>query len=127
METAKLFAGDVAFHDAEEVLTFLAGGSDRAGFVQVIQGRTTDPERMTAMLQQGSAELAEMRPDVIGGIVASYGDGEFTQAVYFTSEAEARAGERRDQFQQRYTNEMAPALRDLRYFDLREPWLYSRG
>jgi hypothetical protein len=35
-----------------------------------------------------------MRPDVIGGIVARYGDGEFTQAVYFTSEAAARENEK---------------------------------
>src|SRR5262249_19165288 len=56
METAKLFAGDVTFHDSQEVLPFLEGGSDRAGFVQVIQGRMDDSERIRAMLQQESAQ-----------------------------------------------------------------------
>jgi hypothetical protein len=124
METAKLFAGDVAFHDSQEVLTFLEGGSDRAGFVQVIQGRTDDPERMRTMLESSTAQLRQIRPDVIGGIVARYGEGEFTQAVYFTSETAARQGERQEEFQER-SDEMAATVQDARFFDLSQPWLYS--
>ena len=124
METAKLFAGDVAFHDSQEVLTLLEGGSDRAGFVQVIQGRTDDPERMRTTLESSTAQLRQIRPDVIGGIVSRYGEGEYTQAIYFTSETAARQGERQEEFQERY-DEMAPMMGDLRYFDLPQPWLYS--
>jgi hypothetical protein len=39
--------------------------------------------------------MKEMRPDVIGGIVAWHPQhGRFTNAIYFTSEAEARAKEK---------------------------------
>ena len=126
METAKLFAGDVTFHDSPDVLTFLEGGSDRAGFVQVIQGRSRDPERLSRMFDEATmAQLRQARPEVIGGLVARYGDGEFTQAVYFTQEAAAREGERQEEFQQRYAEDMAPLMSDLRYHDLKQPWLYS--
>jgi hypothetical protein len=124
METAKLFAGDVAFHDSQEVLTFLEGGSDRAGFVQVIQGRTDDADGMRTMMESSTAQLRQIRPDVIGGTVARYGDGEFTQAVYFTSETAARQGERQEEFQER-SDRMAAMTRDVRFFDLPQPWLYS--
>ena len=39
------FDGEVTFHDCDDVTMFLGGGSDDAGFVQVIQGRLSDPER----------------------------------------------------------------------------------
>jgi len=127
METAKLFAGDIAFHDSADVLTFLEGGSDRAGFVQVIQGRSRDPERLGRMFDESTmAQLRQARPELIGGLVARYGDGEFTQAVYFTEEAAARAGERQEEFQQRYAEDMAPLMSELRYYDLKQPWLSTR-
>src|SRR3954452_2468637 len=36
-ETAKAFSGDVTFRDCHDVDTMLGGGSNDAGFVQVIQ------------------------------------------------------------------------------------------
>src|SRR6266536_1687518 len=46
METSKLFSGEVIFHNCEEIDQIRTGGSDTAGFVQVIQGRVRDVERM---------------------------------------------------------------------------------
>jgi hypothetical protein len=125
METAKLFAGDVTFHDCPDALTFLDGGSDEAGFVQVIQARGDAPDQMQQRMEQQSDELRQIRPDVIGGLFTRQGDREFTQAIYFTSEEAARQGERDERFQQRYTEEIAPQFEQIRYFDLRRPWLYS--
>jgi hypothetical protein len=125
MDTAKLFAGDVAFHDSREVVPFLQGGSDRAGYVQVTQGRTRDPEQLVALLNHSAAELAELHPEIIGGTVALYGDGDFTEAVYFTSQAEARRGEQREEFQERLAEQSAPLMIEIRHYDLAEPWLYS--
>ena len=42
------FSGDAAFHDCRDVEQLLGGGSDDAGFVQVIQGRTRDVELIAA-------------------------------------------------------------------------------
>ena len=41
-ETARLFSGDVTFQETEGVVTWMGGGSDEAGFVQVMEGRVLD-------------------------------------------------------------------------------------
>jgi hypothetical protein len=125
--TAAAFDGDVTFTNCPDVDSFGAGGSDEAGFVQVMVGRGD-----RAVIQPLAAEvdeaLARMRPDVIGGIVAWPGDGTFVQVVYFTSEAEARANEGLASA----TDEDKAAMERLgslmtvdRYIDLSDPWLYS--
>jgi hypothetical protein len=126
-ETSKLFSGEVTFHDCREVFSFLRGGSDDAGFVQVIQGRVADTARMRELMDASSPLLAEYRPEIIGGTIALHGDGGFTEAVYFTSEEEAREGERKElppELRDRFEEEMSQ-LSDVSYLDLREPWLRS--
>jgi hypothetical protein len=128
METAKLFSGDVTFHDCREVLQFGRGGSDDAGFVQVIQGRVRDVERMRELNEQSDSVWGDFRPDVIGGIVAMHGDGGYTNAVYFTSEEAAREGERQEppaELKALIDEEMALHEGELTFLDLREPWLRS--
>jgi hypothetical protein len=92
-QTSKAFAGEVTFHDCNDVDLLLDGGSDRAGFVQIMQGRTHDQSAMRDGRQAQEAELRRLRPDLLGGVVAWHGDGGFTQASFFTSEAEARKNE----------------------------------
>lgn len=125
-ETAKYFEGDVTFRDCTDVDTTLGGGSDSAGFVQVMQGRALDRARLTELEQELTAKLTELRPDVIGSLRAWDGD-HFTEAIYFTSEAEARAGEAK--MTETATPEMAEfgsLVEDMTYIDLKEPWLRSR-
>ena len=126
-EASRYFAGEVSFHDCPQVLTFLDGGSDDAGFVQIIQGRTSDPDRMRELLERSGKALQEFRPEIIGGLVALHGDGGFTQVVYFTSEAAAREGERREAPPelQELDQEVATAFTDATFFDLTRPWLHS--
>ncbi len=128
-QTAKVFQGDVTFHDCSEVHLFGQGGSDDAGFVQVMQGRYTDPARAVELLRRSEQPLRELRPDVIGGELCLHGDGGFTQAVYFTSEAEARAGENTQPPPevQAWLDEEAAMTSDLVFYDLTDPWLHSPG
>src|ERR671915_430859 len=44
-ETAKLFSGEATFRDSRHVAVDVTGDPDAAGFVQVMQGRGSDPER----------------------------------------------------------------------------------
>jgi hypothetical protein len=89
----KAFDGDVTFHNCRDVDTAFGGGSNDAGFVQVIQGRATDQTEMRRRAPQLEAQLHERRPDILGITVAWHGDGTFTEAVYFTSEQAAHEGE----------------------------------
>jgi hypothetical protein len=92
-QTAPAFEGEIEFLDCDDVDAIFGGGSDQAGFVQVIEGRAKDP---AAMKSQGAAmedALRATRPDILGGLIAWHPDRGFTQIVYFTSEADARAAE----------------------------------
>lgn len=93
-ELRKYVAGEPTFHNCTEVDTFLRGGSNDAGFVQFMIGTATDKTRARKLEQELMPALSQQRPDVIGGITAWDGNW-WCQAVYFTSEAEAREGERR--------------------------------
>ncbi|GAA4086145.1 hypothetical protein [Actinomadura miaoliensis] len=128
-ETSACFGGEVTFRHCAESETWLGGGSDDAGFVQVIQSMVTDLPDLRARLRAMDEDaLRAFRPDVIGGLLAVDPGGVSTEAVYFTSEAAARAGERR-QPPPDLLETMDGLMRcyegDLAYYDLRDPWLYS--
>ncbi|MDP8977102.1 MAG: hypothetical protein M3N17_00680 [Actinomycetota bacterium] len=129
-ETARLFDGAAAFRDYASAETFLGGGSDEAGFVQVMQGRSNDIDRMVAAERELSGLLREHRPDLIGGTVGWTRAGEFTETAYFTSEAEAREGERRleqgPSDLQAAFQEWMGMVEEIEYLDLADPWLFSR-
>jgi hypothetical protein len=124
--TSGLFGDDVEFHDCSEVITFGGGGSDEAGFVQVIQGRVNDEAKLREMMAQADEQMSQVRPDVLGGTVALHVDGGFTQVVYFSSEADARAGEKSEQTpeaESRNAEMMSVFTGPPTFFDLPQPWL----
>jgi nucleoid-associated protein YgaU len=128
-ETEKFFEGDVMFHDCPRVETFLKGGSDDAGFVQIIQGHVSDIDEAIRLTRQLDESLPKVRGDVIGGTTAYNPNGRYTEAVYFTSEAEARDGERKmgesEESQARLKEMEAVSVEEPKYIDLRDPWLLS--
>jgi hypothetical protein len=86
----------VAFADSVDVVTMLGGADKDAGFVQVMRGRITDPEKMSRVRDNmADMELAmgRHRPDILGDVIAIHADGSYTDTVYFTSEEDARRGE----------------------------------
>nr|WP_240977639.1 hypothetical protein [Knoellia sp. DB2414S] len=121
------FDGPATFHDCDDAMMFLDGGSDDAGFVQVIQGRVADPERFRSLMSGPMDVMHEQRPEIIGGTIAMEPDGWFTETVSFRSEAEAREGERRDmpsEDRDRWMREMEQ-MQDVHYYDLHRPWFAS--
>lgn len=127
-ETSKLFDGEVSFKDSEDVVVDVTGDPDTAGFVQVIQGRTSDPARARALMGEDSSDWAQFRPDVIGTFVVAHDDGAYTMAAYFTSEAEAREGERKEPppaLKATMEEMMSLEVGTPEYLDLKEPWLHS--
>jgi hypothetical protein len=128
-ETARLFEGEATFHDCDDVTMMLDGGSDDAGFVQVIQGRLSDPGKFRMMMDQPMDMLHRERPDIIGGTIAIDKDGFFTQTIAFTTETAAREGEMK-QMPQEMVDQMADmnaAMSDVSYHDLHHPWFATAG
>lgn len=121
------FTGDVTFHDCGDVTLLLGGGSDEAGFVQVIQGRVRDRDRLHEIVEQSQSLLAAYREDVLGATLAIDEDGYCTQTVAFTNEAAARQAETKelpDEVKQLVEEEMS-LFEDVEYLDLHQPWFAS--
>jgi hypothetical protein len=128
-ETSTLFTGDAAFRDSRDVVVDITGDPDDAGFVQVIQGRNSDPARARELMGQDTSEWTAFRPDVIGSVAVDHDDGAYTVAVYFTSEEEAREGERKEpppELKAQMEEMDALSVGTPEFFDLKQPWLYSR-
>ena len=128
METSKLFTGEVMFRDSSDVTADVAGDPDTAGFVQVMQGRSSDPDRARELMAQNPDEWAAFRPDVIGSVAVGHEGGAYTMAMYFTSEQAAREGESKEpppQLKALMEEMNQLSLGEPQFLDLRQPWLYS--
>jgi hypothetical protein len=127
-ETSRLFSGEASFRDSSDVTLDLAGNPDEAGFVQVIQGRGTDPDRARELMAEDSEAWADFRPDIIGSVAVGHEGGAYTMAIYFTSEAEAREGERKEpppELKAQMDEMGALSVGEPEFFDLKQPWLYA--
>ncbi|MEI7056475.1 hypothetical protein WBG06_11715 [Nocardioides sp. CCNWLW239] len=120
---AEVMDGPMEFHDCDDVTLLFDGGSDDAGFVQIIRGRVDDPSRLKAMMTDTTA-LHEARPDILGGTLAIEADGSFIDTVAFTSEAAARKGEQIEPPED-VRRELDYAMKDATFYDLRHPWFES--
>ena len=89
---------DVEFHDCDTIHTMGGGGSDDAGFVQVMVGTIKDRAKFDDIAGRSAeieATLKAFRTDVIGEVMAVHTDGVgYHDFIYFESEALARAGEK---------------------------------
>ncbi len=115
--------GPIEFHDCDDVTLLMDGGSDTAGFVQVIRGKVDDPDRLKAMFADTTA-LHEMRPEIIGATLAFEPDGTFTETVAFTDEASARKGEQMERPPE-ISEDFSYAMQGATFYDLHHPWFQS--
>ena len=120
---AALMDGPVEFHDCDDVTTLLDGGSDDAGFVQVIAGHVDDPEPVKAMAHD-TGDLRAMRPEIIGGTLALESDGTFFQTIYFTDEDSARKGEQLEPPAE-IRGQLESMMAGATFYDLTDPWFTS--
>jgi hypothetical protein len=129
-ETSRLFSGEPTFRDSSDVVVDTTGDPDTAGFVQVMQGRSSDPERARELMADDSTDWSSFRPDILGSMAVGHDGGAWTMVMYFTSEAEAREGERKEpppELQEQMRQMDALSVGTPEFFDLKQPWLYSPG
>ena len=122
-ETAKYFDSEPTFRESSDLTPLFEGGSNDAGFVQVMEGTVIDRAKADAfetpeMLEQ----LRAARPDLLGGLRVWFDDGTFVEAAYFTSETDARKGESSDEFAGPQEEYMA-LYGEMSFIDLRDPIL----
>jgi hypothetical protein len=127
-ETSAFLDGEVTFRDSTDVDVDTQGDPDRAGFVQVIQGRSSDPARAKELMNQDGDTWAAFRPDVLGSLVVGHEDGAYTMVLYFTSESEAREGERKEppaELRAQMEEMDKLSVGEPEFFDLEQPLLTS--
>ena len=126
--TAPLFTEEPVFHDSTSVEVDTAGDPTEAGFVQVMQGRTSDPERARELMAGDPTDWRSFRPEILGTMSVAHETDAWTMAIYFTSEEAAREGERKEPPPEAVAvmeQVNALAIGEPSFFDLRDPWLYA--
>jgi hypothetical protein len=129
-QTRQVFDREPEFHDSTRVDVELQGDPSQAGFVQIMQGRSTDPDRARELMSDDSIDWQRFRPEVLGSMSMEHDADAWTMALYFTSEEAAREGERKPP-----PPEMEKVMHELEqlsvgeptYYDIKEPWLQSPG
>jgi len=107
------------FTESSDIDEFMGGGSNDAGFVQVMKSTGVDRAEIER-LDKVFEKFADARPDILGGLRAWTGPDSCVDVMYFTSEADARKGEGSTEF-----SEHAVAYGELfgetTFTDLRDP------
>lgn len=119
-ETSKAFSGEPAFLESSDTETLFSGGSNDAGFVQVMKGTVKDAAAFRKWGKEHEAHLKELRPDLIGGLDIWDGNS-YISVAYFTSEAEARKNEQAmgdDPMMGEYMSHMDG---EVQFLDITEP------
>jgi hypothetical protein len=127
-ETSRLFDGEPSFSDSSQVDVDTNGDPATATFVQVMQGRTSDPERARRMMADDSTDWSSFRPDMLGSVAAGHDGGAYTMVMWFTSEAEAREGEAKEpppELKAQMEEMGSLSVGEPEFFDLKDPWMYA--
>ena len=127
-EMAALFTDEPVFHDSTSVEVDTPGDPAQAGFVQVMQGRTSDPERSRELMASDPTDWATFRPDILGTVSVGHDGDAWTMAIYFTSEEAAREGEQKEpppEMQEMMQEMEALSVGEPVFFDLKDPWLHA--
>lgn len=122
------FDGEPRIHESDDVILLMDGGSDDAGFVQILQGRVLDTDLLRSMGsdQQLNSMIAQARPEIIGATFLIEEDGTFTETVAFTSEEAARRNEASPAMQG-VLEQMDRSMADISFVDLHSPWFGSHA
>lgn len=123
--TAQGLCQNLEMHESGDVTMVLEGGSDSAGFVQVMRGHIGDPERFRHLASdEMMTMLHQARPEVIGGTLAVEPDGSFIETISFTDEGSARKGESAN-MPEEVRADLEAAYADVEFIDLHTPWFAS--
>lgn len=119
-----LYDGDPVFTESTDVEEFMGGVDPSATFVQVMKVSGVDRVKVKELDAQFES-MADMRPDLLGGFRIWTGPDSEIDVNYFTSEAEARAGESKElpPEAQALMAEFGEAMSNTEWIDLTDPFI----
>lgn len=130
-ETSKSLTGEATFINCREVELFAPDQAaiDRAGYIQIVQGRVRNPTLMRTLLRSMEKEMFRYREHFLGSTLALHPDDGYTHLNYFTSDEAVRNAELRE------THPRIKSIQDAVYelqaaapkhHLLTAPWLHTR-
>jgi hypothetical protein len=125
-EARKNFDGDPTFVNSNDTAV-MENPSDKAGFVQVMTYDVNDRQKLEELEAKFMPDLVKARPDVLGQLRVWDGNTAI-DFLYFTSEAEAREGEKKmgsDPEMQKQMEEFMSLGSEPTFIDLPDPILRS--
>jgi hypothetical protein len=124
-EMVKLYDGEPTFTESTDTTEWMGGGSDDAGFVQVMKSKGAD-RAVAEKMDEAFEPYAKLRPDLLGGLRIWTGPDSCVDVAYFTSEAEARKGEQAEMPDEMKAlmEEMQGGMGETEYLDLTDPQLH---
>ena len=122
-----LLDGEVTVSNGTRADLFAPGDVFRARFVQVVQGQVTDLAQARRHRDSLQEALAAHLPCLLGTLTVEHVGERFTRVLAFSTEEEARAGERHMPAAVRRRDEIALQLLvgPLEFTDLRDPWILT--
>jgi hypothetical protein len=129
-EMAALFTDEPVFHNSTSVVVDTPGDPSQAGFVQVMQGRSSDPDRARELMANDPTDWQAFRPDILGSMSVGHDGDAWTMAIYFTSEEAAREGEQKPpppEMEEMMKEMDALSIGEPVFLDLKDPWLNAPG
>ena len=94
-DAEKCFDGGVNFSESSDTDDLFVGDLNSAGFVQVMKNTGVDRAQLRKFDEIFEKVGPEWRPDVLGGYRIWTGPDTCVELMYFTSEADAREGEKK--------------------------------
>lgn len=121
---AAVYDGEPSFANHTLVQSDEYGDIGSADFVQVMRGQVSDIDKAMALMNGDDIDWPTLRPDILGTCWAGSDDGNWSMAIYFTTEAAAREGEQKEM-----PPEVSASMEQLnalgtgepQFFDLRSP------
>ncbi|MEY2424262.1 MAG: hypothetical protein QOI95_4329 [Acidimicrobiaceae bacterium] len=122
---AKLYDGEPTFTESSDVTEWMGGGSNDAGFVQVMRSTGVDRSQVEKM-DAAFEPFAAQRPDLLGGLRIWTGADSCIDVAYFTTVEEARKGEQAElpDEMKELMGEFAGGMGETTYLDLTAPQLH---
>jgi hypothetical protein len=124
-ETEKFYDGEPTFTESTDTEEFMGGGSNDAGFVQVMKSAGLDRAQV-ARMDSEFEKFADTRPDILGLFRVWTGPDSCFDVAYFASEAEAREGEKAEPppEMQKMMAEFEDMTQNTEFLDLVDPDLH---